>query len=283
MQLADIGLSAARDASDYIRSQANQKHDLDFKSGLQSLSSQVVTEIDLKSQKLILDKLQESMDYYDLGILSEEMQDNGSRFKKSHFWCIDPLDGTLPFTEQQPGYAVTISLINAEGNPIIGIVIDPYHDHQYVAIKGEGCKYDGKDFQLTLNNESALICNFDRSFLQASNYDQTIDQLNQVLLKLGLQNLKIVTGPGSVMNALGLLNAGYGCYLKLPKANLGGGCIWDFAATSLIFNELGMEVSDSFGRRLKLNKKDSLYMNKEGILFATDTKLYNLILQMIRR
>jgi 3'-phosphoadenosine 5'-phosphosulfate (PAPS) 3'-phosphatase len=60
--------------------------------------------------------------------------------------------------------------------------------------------------------------------------------------------------------------------VKLPKKEIGGGSIWDFAATACIYRELGLSVTDFKGEMLDLNKKDGTFMNKEGIFFANFTK-----------
>jgi fructose-1,6-bisphosphatase/inositol monophosphatase family enzyme len=271
--LAQVGLDAALSSGEYIASQIGQVHDTTFKSGVQSLATQVVTAVDVKSQEIILEKLAESIIKYDLGLLSEEMPDDQSRFEKEYFWSIDPLDGTLPFTEQRQGYAVSIALLNKLGAPIIGIVVDPYLKKHFVAIKGAGCFVNGKPYQVDPDKRDQLICHFDRSFVSSVDYDSTVSQLHQIREKLGLSDLKIKTGAGAVMNALGLLDSAYGCYVKLPKPTKGGGCLWDFSATSLIFEELGLHISDSFGQPLALNRTDSFYMNKEGVLFASNITL----------
>ena len=49
------------------------------------------------------------------------------RLELNYFWCIDPLDGTLPFIEGKVGYAVSIGLVSRDGTPLIGVVCDPYH------------------------------------------------------------------------------------------------------------------------------------------------------------
>ena len=66
-----------------------------------SRASQIVTEVDLMSQEMILKHIHPTCEEYDLGLLIEESNDDLSRFEKDYFWCIDPLDGTLPFVEQQ--------------------------------------------------------------------------------------------------------------------------------------------------------------------------------------
>jgi fructose-1,6-bisphosphatase/inositol monophosphatase family enzyme len=63
------------------------------------------------AQAAVLEVLAPTFKAYDLGLLTEELADDGSRFEKDYFWSIDPLDGTLPFTQGKPGYAVSIALV----------------------------------------------------------------------------------------------------------------------------------------------------------------------------
>lgn len=274
-QLAQVGLEAALAAGKHIASETDKQHTAGHKTGHNSLASQVVTDVDIKSQEIILAALEDSIGRFDLGLMSEEMQDNESRLAKDYFWCIDPLDGTLPFTEQRAGYAVSVALISKEGEPIIGIVIDPYSQSHYVAVNGRGCQRNGQLFQWDPILTDELICYFDRSFLLSKEYDSTMERLHSIKEKFGLSDLKTRVGAGAVMNAIGLLESRHACYIKLPKAAKGGGCIWDFASTNLIFQELRLHVSDSFGKTMQLNKKDSVYMNRDGVLFATDSTLGN--------
>ena len=51
-----------------------------------------------------------SCDEFEVGFLSEETEDNGSRFEEDYFWCIDPMDGTLAFINGHPGFSVSIAL-----------------------------------------------------------------------------------------------------------------------------------------------------------------------------
>ena len=85
------------------------------KAGGESLASQVLTDVDEQSQQLILEILAPTIERFDLGLLTEERDDDGSRFEKACFWCIDPLDGTLPFIDNVPGYAVSIALVARDG------------------------------------------------------------------------------------------------------------------------------------------------------------------------
>ena len=97
-----------------------------------------MTEVDFKSQQIILELIEPTLEKYDLALLSEEKEDDHSRFQKDYFWAIDPLDGTLPFIENMDGFAVSIALVSKAGIPIIGAVFDPTNSTLYHAIKGCG-------------------------------------------------------------------------------------------------------------------------------------------------
>ncbi|MGB0980254.1 MAG: hypothetical protein ACPGVV_12710, partial [Croceimicrobium sp.] len=53
-----------------------------------------------------------------------------------------------------------------------------------------------------------------------------------------------------------------------PKKNLGGGSIWDYAATACLFQELGLQATNYYEKRLDLNKLENSFMNHEGVLYA---------------
>jgi fructose-1,6-bisphosphatase/inositol monophosphatase family enzyme len=100
-QLKELSLDAeraARRAGALISNYAGRDFEVSHKPGGDSLASQVVTEVDELAQSVILKELKSSVQDYDLALLAEELEDDGSRLKKDYFWCIDPMDGTLPFT-----------------------------------------------------------------------------------------------------------------------------------------------------------------------------------------
>ena len=82
--------------------------------GRTDLAEDVVTQADTDAQEIILNFLLNL--HPDIGILSEEEEvKNRSRFDKPYFWCVDPLDGTLPFLEKTSGFAVSIGLVSQAG------------------------------------------------------------------------------------------------------------------------------------------------------------------------
>jgi len=257
--LADVAIEAARTAGRFIsetRPLNVQRKDGD------SLASQMLTEVDGQSQEMILNILEPTFAGFDLALLTEESPDDGRRLEKDFFWCIDPIDGTLPFIEGVPGYAVSIALVSRDGVPHIGVVYDPVEHTLYHAIKDQGAFRNSEPWELR-DQGSRLQIITDRSVAALPYCDEMAKAL-----------VAEVTGQaGAVMNALWCLENPPACYFKFPKKEEGGGCFWDYAATACIYSELGTVCTDMHGNPMNLNAADSIYMNHCGILYATGPEL----------
>lgn len=278
--LCSIAKQAATEAGKYIQSQFDQHYIKKSKVGGDSLASQVVTEVDIKAQEIILSRLDESIAKHDLGLLTEESTDNQSRLTKDYFWCIDPMDGTLPFTEKRTGYAVSIALISKAGDPEIGVVYIPDLEDCFTAVKNNGVRLNDSEFSRNaIQDDQFIHIYMDRSYLSESYYDMTSDHLKDYANKVN-KAIEFHTAFGGVRNAIGVLRSQHGCYFKFPKPRNGCGSIWDYAATRLFFEEAGLKVSNAKGERLSLNEPDSTFMNNGGILYATDSSLSDFIMEM---
>lgn len=280
--LCNTAILAAKRAGRFIGENANKNVEVHNKLGADSLASQVVTEVDFKAQEIILKTLEKSISDYDLAVLTEESVDDKSRFEKDYFWCIDPMDGTLAFTEKTPGYAVSIGLVSKSGESLIGVVFDPVTKTLFHAIKGQGAFRNEKTWypDLSLENQSSFTLQMDRTFPNHKFYKHFIDEIKALYSSLGILELKIQKQAGAVLNACWVLDEAPGCYFKLPKPQAGGGSIWDFAATSCIINEANAFVSDCYGESLKLNRSDSTFMNSKGVLFASNEKIRDKIIRL---
>ena len=274
--LSKVAINAALDAGHLIASRSTGPVNVQHKTGGDSLASQVVTEVDLQSDAIISERLRPSCEQYDIALLTEEGADDLRRLETGAFWCVDPLDGTLDFIESTPGYSVSIALVTRSGLPLIGVVYDPVTKRLYSAIKGEGACLNGKPWRLDLSAPVAgkpltLVC--DRSMVERGDYRQVINHFESIADRLGLSGLRILKKGGAVMNACRVLENRPACYLKFPKAEEGGGSLWDFAATTCIFNEMGAIATDFHGDPLDLNRPESTFMNHRGVMFATDHEL----------
>lgn len=277
--LCQIAKKAAIDAGEYIQSQFDQHYKQEQKDGGDSLASQVVTEVDYKAQEIILQQLNDSVKQYNLGLLTEEAADDASRLEKDYFWCIDPMDGTFPFTEGRSGYAVSIALVSRSGDPLIGAVYLPDLDDIYTSIKGKGLRLNNEIFKRSAGKADVLEVYADRSLESASYFDLLKKEL-QTWTDENEKELEYHIGYGAVRNAIGVLHSSSACYFQFPKTEKGGGSIWDYAATRLFFEELGLIVADSFGKVLHCNDPETTFMNKSGVLYSTDGTLYDFIIRL---
>ena len=277
-KLCETAKEAAREAGQYIQSQFDQEYETKGKLGGDSLASQVVTEVDFNAQEIILNHLKTSIQTYDLGLLTEESVDDNSRLQKDYFWCIDPMDGTLPFTERRTGYAVSIALIAQEGYPVIGVVDVPDLDKCYSSVKGTGVYLNEESMKpVESKNQSTLHWYMDRSFQSEPYYEKLVEQMQQYP---ETKDVIIHAEFGGVRNAIGVLTSGNGCYFKFPKKRNGCGSIWDYAATRLFAEELGYIVSNARGEELHLNDPNSTFMNAQGIIYATNPQLSDFLKEL---
>ena len=280
--LTQKAVKAASNAGQLIRSYRDKDVHVMQKEGGSTLASQVVTEVDRKSQDSILQVLLPTCDELDIALLAEEDEDDRGRLESAYFWCIDPLDGTLPFINGQPGYSVSIGLVANDGTPLIGVVYDPVHDVLYQATKGQGLMRNNERWSPTQDSQ-ALTFTYDRSFAEDPNFNQVKDELEAYAHSLGLNEFNPIHYGGAVMNACHVLENGPGCHFKFPKSQDGGGSLWDYAATACLYEEGGAVVSDVFGDSLDLNRADSTFMNHRGALYATNKELAKRVREIIAK
>ncbi|MBT3570573.1 MAG: inositol monophosphatase [Opitutae bacterium] len=270
--LTKQAVQAAVEAGELIRSYQDSEVEVLHKEGGDTYASQVVTETDRKAQDVILHILGPSCEEFDLAVLTEENEDDGSRFEKKFFWCIDPMDGTLPFIRKEPGYSVSIALVARDGSPQIGVVYDPVYDVLWQATKGQGVRRNGEPWTLDASSKE-LTFTYDRSFTDRPERDRVLQELADYAQSLGLKKLVAAQFGGAVINACHALEAAPGCHFKFAKPQEGGGSLWDYAATACLFEEAGAVVSDVHGELLDLNRSDSTFMNHRGAVYATDQDL----------
>lgn len=284
--LCQSAISAAFQAGQIISKQSAESIITQRKKGGSSLASQVVTKVDFLCQQIILQVLMPTCERYELGMLTEESVDDLSRLQKDYFWCIDPLDGTLPFIEQTSGYAVSIALVARDGLAQIGVVYDPVTATLYHAISGMGAFRNGSLWKIeespVVSGQSIALIT-DRSFKQHPFFSEVLAELKNMAIKRGYDGLETTLYGGAVMNACWVLENRPACYFKFPKTEEGGGSLWDYAATTCLFIEAGGVVNDIDGASLDLNRADSCFMNHRGVLYSSDQSLAGFVMELHKR
>ena len=281
--LTELAVRAAEKTGDYILSKVGNHGEANTKEGGNTPASQVVTEVDYESQRIILETLGDSIREFNFGLLTEESEDDSSRLEADYFWCIDPLDGTLPFVEGSPGYSVSISLVSKAGDPVIGVIRDPDAQVTFSACKGVGAFINGG--QVSINDEvekESLTWFTDRSMKSIPKYSELVDFMEQLAAQMGYSKLTLINHAGSALNGAWVTKNAPAVYYKFPKPGKGGGSSWDFSASACILKEWGREPTDIFGDPLDLNKLGDTFMNERGVLYASDPKLNESIQQVYR-
>lgn len=98
-----------------------------------------VTEADCKIEEMA--RLMVSERYPNHDFFGEEYGDSDS--VNSLKWCLDPIDGTMPFVYGLPTFGVLISLTQ-DANPIVGIIESPAVKERWCGAKGEDSTWQGQ-------------------------------------------------------------------------------------------------------------------------------------------
>ena len=273
-QLLETAITAAREAGGYIAGLRGRELAVGDKGGAGSAASRVLTEADLGSQAIILRHLEPTLQEYDLALLSEERPDDGFRLAREAFWCVDPMDGTLAFTEGTPGYAVSIALVSRAGAPLLGVVFDPVTGVLYHGLIGKGAFRNGEPWRVPEpDSDAALLWLYDRSFSGDARIGSLREALGVLTRRAGYAALREEEEGGAVMHALAVVERAPALYLKPPREAPGGGSLWDFAATACIVREAGGVATAYNGAPLPLNQPDALTLHRSGVLFASSAAL----------
>lgn len=145
----------------------------------------VVTQVDVKSEKEILRRLHRDFPTYNFYSEENGENDNGS----NRTFVIDPLDGTNNFVLGIPNFTVSIALF--EKNEIIaGVIYAPMIDQMFYATKGGGTYFNTK--KISVGNSEDITnatVSYMRDYLGSEKFEENVvDKLNDVNVKRVLRN-----------------------------------------------------------------------------------------------
>ncbi|MER5949950.1 inositol monophosphatase family protein [Streptomyces sp. NPDC001904] len=129
-ELLDVALEAAARAGVFLRE--GRPADLGV-AATKTSAVDVVTEMDIASEKLITDFLAECRP--DDGVLGEEGA--ASEGTSGVEWVIDPIDGTVNYLYGRPEWSVSIAA-RKDGETLVGVVAAPMRGETYRAVLGGG-------------------------------------------------------------------------------------------------------------------------------------------------
>jgi 3'(2'), 5'-bisphosphate nucleotidase len=194
-------------------------------------------------------------------VLSEEVPDDAKeRLSHERAWIIDPIDGTAGFVKKDGDFGVQIGLV-VRGEPVVGVVLLPFHGILYYASKGGGA------FRIPGNGPAERMhvsskTDFSKMDLAITRHHSSRN-MTRVLEEFQFRRL---THRGSVGLKVGLLAEGV-CDIYIhpsPRTK-----IWDTCGPQVILEEAGGRLTDLFGMPLDYASAD--LQNHNGILATNGT------------
>ncbi|MCI8460516.1 MAG: hypothetical protein HFE81_03895 [Bacilli bacterium] len=197
----------------------------------------IVTRADTEINHLLITKVKEK--YPNHSVDGEEEKYGNGNYK----WICDPVDGTAMYARKIPTATFSLALVN-DGNPIVGVALDPFTDSLYTAIKGKGAY---------LNHQRIYVSDIGFSNMESvSHFDMmqhTPYKLEDVLKELSDKTYFVSIG--SIVRAALCVASGEFNLAIFPGVHKK---YCDIAAVKLIVEEAGGIVTDLFGNNQRYDK-----------------------------
>ena len=191
----------------------------------------LVTEIDLNTQKIITNKIKDAFPNH--SIIGEE--DKKKIVHESEYiWVIDPIDGTTNFVNGIPNFAISIALLKGF-EPIAGSIWIPWPNNNkfliFSASKNNGAYIGGEKISLNENFYENLETGSISSYSSFSSINGNKFRNIKPWKKVIKGEKRVI---GSVAYEMALLAKGV-----IKFGLFGPASIWDFGAGLLIIKESG--------------------------------------------
>lgn len=252
----ELAVSMAMRASEYQLSKMGEPFNVQTKSSPIDL----VTEVDTKSQEIILEGIKKA--FPTDTILAEEGDYTNSDINKGWSWIIDPLDGTTNYTHQFPFFCVSIGIYH-DLKPQSAVIHIPITGETFTAIKDQGAWLNGNPISVS-NRRDMETCLLATGFPydKANSAEDNMDYFERIIkVTHGIRRL------GSAAIDLAYVACGRldGYWeLKLKP--------WDTSAGALLISEAGGRITN-FPANDSLNLFNSYVLATNGIIHDNMLKL----------
>lgn len=183
-----------------------------------------VTGVDVEVEEAMMTRLVDSLS--DIPLLGEESAHEAPD-RLDRYVAVDPIDGTSNFLRGVPFFGMT-ALYVEDGQPRVGVVLDPVHEREYWAIHGGGAHLNGERLRAT-----ARQTNLSRATVALSP-DSLPKRLQGEFLSALAGRVHRLQAIRSVALEICGLAAGW-----IDAALFDGLAVWDFGAAALILEEAG--------------------------------------------
>jgi myo-inositol-1(or 4)-monophosphatase len=204
-----------------------------------------VTEADLAVNRYLSDHLRAARPDY--AWLSEENEDDRSRFAAPRVFVVDPIDGTLAFVKRRPHFTVSVAVVEGD-MPVAAAGFNPITEECYTAAAGEGAALNGTPIRVSDRAEvdgCRLLAS--KKTLSDPRWapwpDMTVENPNSIALRVAFV-------------ACGRFDA------AMTMAQIHD---WDLAAADLILREAGGVITSIEGVAPRYNQEN---VNQPSVLAA---------------
>ena len=200
------------------------KFDLDEKSGVFDFA----TQMDHESEKLIVAEILSARP--DDGLIGEEGANRKSASGVT--WVIDPIDGTVNYLYDIPGWCISIGAKDKDG-ALVGVVFSPATNSLWKASRGNGAYLN--DVKISCNDPVAL----NRALVGSGfAYDIEKRKIQAALIERLLPEIRDLRRLGAC--AVDICHVASGSLDAYFEAGVNE---WDYAAAGLIATEAGAVIS----------------------------------------
>jgi myo-inositol-1(or 4)-monophosphatase len=204
------------------------KFELDQKSGVFDFA----TQMDHESEKLIVAEILTARP--DDGLIGEEGSNRES--KSGVTWVIDPIDGTVNYLYDIPGWCISIAAKDKDGG-LVGVVYSPATQSLWKASRGGGAFLNGNPIKC--NDPVGL----DRALVGSGfAYDIEKRKIQAALIARLLPQIRDLRRLGAC--AVDICHVASGSLDAYFEAGVNE---WDYAAASLVATEAGATISIDTG------------------------------------
>jgi len=98
----------------------------------------IVTVADEEINQLVIDEVEQTFPNH--SVYGEEAS---SEKNSANVWVCDPINGTLVYSKHIPVSVFSLAFVR-DGQPLVGVVYDPFQKRLYEAVSGQGAYLNGK-------------------------------------------------------------------------------------------------------------------------------------------
>ena len=212
----------------------------------------IVTIADKEINELVIESVKEAYPEHDIDGEEASHKVNGS----SYVWVCDPIDGTNPFAMEIPVSVFSLALVK-DGEPLVGVVYDPFNKKLYSAQKGGGAYCNTHQIHVSDQTLQPMVrVNFD--WWKDAEYN-IIDIVSEVSSLTGAYFLS----PGSTTHMEMKVADGSFAASIFPGTK---GKNVDIAAAKVIVEEAGGKVTDFTGNEQRYDEDINGALVSNGIV-----------------